>query len=397
MSPYESMPLIHPSRGFADETLRQIVRVRGSGEQLRIRLTNRFGRQPLTVGRTRVAAHRAGSTIVPGTDRAVTFAGAAHVVIPEGAEVVSDVVEFATTDETDLVLSTYHPVPTGLATYHPFTLQTGYVAPGDVTADPTLPAAVPVEPRFHLGGIDVLAAEPRRVVAVFGDSLTDGVGTTPGAHLRYPDLLGRRIGAATVLNLGIAGNRLLADVFGERGVARFDRDVLELPGLDRVIVQIGLNDIGLATMFDTPAVSAADLIAGPTSIARRAGARGVGTIATTVTPFGGAAGLAPGLDTPENEETRQRVNDWIRTTHEFDAYADLDHALRDPAAPTALRPEYDSGDHIHPNDAGAEAMAAATAEAPPRNRPLAGSGPARRGVGGPAGWRAGRGPDVCSS
>ncbi|WP_371782792.1 SGNH/GDSL hydrolase family protein [Streptosporangium subroseum] len=359
VSPYESMTLIHPSRGFGNETLRQVVRVRGGGDRLRVRFSNLYGKQPLTIASTRVAALESGSSIIATTDTAITFDGTPHVTIGVGAEAVSDPVDFATTAETDLVVSTYYASETGPATYHPFALQTGYVARGDVVSHPELSDPEEVESRFHLSGLDVWTRARRHVVAVFGDSLADGVGTTPGADLRYPDLLARRVSepGMSVINLGIAGNRLLTDVFGERGITRFDREVLATPGVTHAIVQLGVNDIGMPGMFGLPAVPVADLIAGLTSIAERAKRHGLTTIIATVTPFGGAAGVTPGFDTPESEETRQRLNQWIRANQEFDAVADLDRVLHDPAVPAALLPRYDSGDHIHPSDAGAEVIA----------------------------------------
>jgi lysophospholipase L1-like esterase len=364
VSPYESLTLVYPSRGFHDETLRQVVRVRGRGERLRVRLSNLYGKQPLTIARTRVAALEAGSSIIASTDTAVTFGGTPHVTIDVGEEAVSDPLDFATTTETDLAVSTYHASETGPVTYHPFALQTGYVARDNVVSHPKLPDPEEVEPRFYLSGIDVWTPQARRVVAAFGDSLTDGVGTTPNANLRYPDLLARRVSGSdlSVVNLGISGNRLLSDVFGERGIARFDRDVLALPGVTHLVLELGLNDIGIPGMFGLPAVPVAELAAGLTSIAERAKRHGLTTIIATLTPFGGAATINPGFDTPENEDKRQQLNQWIRASRELGRVADLDRALHDPAAPSNLLPSYDSGDHVHLNDAGAKVVADVVAQ-----------------------------------
>ncbi|MFE3906898.1 GDSL-type esterase/lipase family protein [Streptomyces sp. NPDC059153] len=367
VSPYEPTPLVYPSRGFDDQTLRQVVRVRGGGDRLRVRLSNLYGKEPLTIARTRCALHTTGSAIAPGTDALVTFGGATEVNVNAGHEAISDPVDLATTTEVDLVISTYHATPCEPATYHPFALQTGYLATGDVTSHPEIPHPEQVEPRFHLTGIDVQTPPGRRVVAAFGDSLTDGVGTTPGANLRYTDHLARRVVAAdlSLINLGIAGNRLLTNVFGESGTARFDRDVLAAPGVTHLIVQLGLNDICLPAMQGAPPLSADELIDGYIAIAERARHHGLTTVIATITPFSGAEAISPGFDNPENEELRQRINQWIRTSGEFNAVADLDQALCDPATPAALAPAYDSGDHIHPNDAGAQAVAAAIADALP--------------------------------
>ncbi|BCB74463.1 hypothetical protein Pflav_008730 [Phytohabitans flavus] len=366
VSPQEQMTLVHPPRGFHDETLRQIVRVRGGSDRLRVRISNLYGNRPLTITRTQVAALESGSSTATSTDTAVTFAGAVYVTVAAGEEVVSDPVEFVTTAETDLAISTYLAGETGLVTYHPFALQTGYVAQGDMASAPMLPGAHEVASRFHLSGIDLWRPEGGGLVAAFGDSQTDGVGTTPDANRRYSDQLARRLSPAnlSVVNLGIAGNRLLTDVFGERGIARFDRDVVALPGgVTHLVLELGLNDIGMPGMFGLPAVSVADLTAGITAIVERARRHGMTTIVATLTPFGGAAAIVPGFDTPENEEKRQQVNQWIRATPDLGGIADLDRAVGDPAAPTNLLPHYDSGDHIHLNDAGAGRVAEVVARA----------------------------------
>lgn len=361
VSPYEEPVLVHRPRSFGDETVRQVVRVHLGGDRLRVRLGNLFGKEPLIIGRAAVAALDTGSSTVAGTDTPVTFDGAPGTRIETGTEAVSDPVDLPATADTDLVVSTYHPRRTGPADYHPFALRTGHVAPGDVVSDRELPGADELFARFHLAGIDVWTDASRRVVALFGDSLTDGVGTTPDAEQRYPDRLARHLRPArmSAVNLGVAGNRLLTDGFGERGISRFDRDVLGAPGVTHVVVQLGLNDIGLPGMFGLPALPATEVIAGLTSLAERARRGGLTVLAATLTPFGGAEALSQGFYTREGEETRQHVNRWIRAGQGtvFDGIADFAHALAAPAAPAALLPEYDSGDHLHPNDAGAEVMA----------------------------------------
>jgi lysophospholipase L1-like esterase len=360
VSPFETVAL-SPSRSFRDETLRQVVRVRGGGDRLRVRLSNLFGKQPLTVARTRVAAWEAGSSISAATARAVTFGGAPYVGIGAGEEAVSDPVHFPLEAESDLVVSTYLPSETGPATYHSFALQTGYVARGDVTSTHELFEPAELESRYYLSGIDVWAHTGRRVVVAFGDSLTNGSGTTPDTSRRYPDQLNRLLGGreTIVVNQGISGNRLLGDEIGERGLTRFDRDVLTVPGATHVIVQLGVNDLGMPGMHGFPTATADDLIAALTSIAHRARQAGLTPIIATVPPFGGA--IYPGFDTPEGEETRQHLNRWIRASQEtvnvYNAVADFDHALHDTANPATLLPRYDSGDHLHPNDFGAEVMA----------------------------------------
>ncbi|GAA1534674.1 hypothetical protein GCM10009678_16280 [Actinomadura kijaniata] len=346
VSPFESMTLVHGPRGFADQTVRQVVRVRGEGERLRVRFSNLYGARPLVVGR-----------VVAG-GAAVTFGGGARVTVGVGEEAVSDPFAFPLKGEADLTVSAYLPEETGPATYHPFALRTTWIAPGDGDA----PGGEESESGFFLSGVDVAAEAGRPVVAAFGDSLTDGVGTTPGADRRYPDVLARLVPAASVVNLGIAGNRLVSDEFGERGVARFAREVPAVPGVTHAVVQVGLNDIGMPVVFDVPPVTFDELTAGYRAIAGTAARHGITAVVATVTPFGGAQ--PPGVDLAAEEALRRRLNAWLRANEAgFAAVADLDAALRDPADPSALRPDHDSGDHLHPDDAGAEAMAETVARA----------------------------------
>jgi lysophospholipase L1-like esterase len=190
------------------------------------------------------------------------------------------------------------------------------------------------------------------VVVCFGDSLTEGTGTSDGCG--YPDFLSRRLGVK-VWNAGIAGNRLLRDGYGERGLRRFHRDALEVPGITHVIVELGINDLGLAAMSGNPPPGAEQLTTGLATLARAARRAGVTPIGATLPPTGGA--LFPGFHSTEGESTRQAVNAWLRSTAEFTAVVDVDLALRDPDRPACYRPDLDSGDHLHPNDAGAEAIA----------------------------------------
>lgn len=190
------------------------------------------------------------------------------------------------------------------------------------------------------------------VVVCFGDSLTEGVGTSDGHS--YPDVLSRRLGAK-VWNAGIGGNQLLRDGYGESGLRRYHRDVLDVPGVTHVVVELGINDIGLAAMDGHPVPGAELITTGLATLARAARHAGVTAIGATLSPNGGA--LFPGHHSPEGERVRQAVNAWIRSGAEFTAVVDIDVALRDPDRPTWYRPDLDSGDHLHPNDAGAEAIA----------------------------------------
>jgi lysophospholipase L1-like esterase len=365
-----------------DQTVRQVVHISAGGDQVRIRLTNEFGDQPLVIGEAHLALRAPGGTgtdIAPATDRVLRFGGRTSVTVPAGAPMLSDPVALRLPAGADLVLSSYLPGPARVTTVHGFSFQENVVAAGNVTAARTVTATATVTQWYFLSGVSVRASDPAAAsVVAFGDSITDGAFTENNANHRYPDLLAQRLRAAPgfpdrgVLNLGIAGNRLLYDpnpppgsdaegfaaLFGPSGLGRFDRDVLAQPGVGFVIVLLGINDLGhpgtIAPVEET--VSAADLIGGHRQLIARARLAGLKIFGGTIMPV---KGNTFGFFTEENERKRQEVNRWIRTSREYDGVVDFDAATRDPADPLQLRPEFDSGDHLHPNDAGAAAMAAA--------------------------------------
>ncbi|MEV4359899.1 SGNH/GDSL hydrolase family protein [Nonomuraea sp. NPDC049625] len=343
-------------KGFADHSVRQAVRVTAGGSAVRIRLSNAYGTAPLRLTGASVGKAGAGAAVQAGTLRPLTFAHAASVAVPTGGQAASDPVRLAVEPGERLTVTLYFRGATGPATYHNLAMATSYRASGDHTRD-LGPAAFGETNSswFYLSGVDVYGGAA--AVATFGDSITDGYAATQDADDRYPDALARRLnGRRPVLNLGIAGNRLLNDsaCLGERGLTRFRWDVLGQPRVKTVIVLEGVNDILLGMQDPTPCttpavkVSAADLIDGYRRLIRTAHARGVRIVGGTLLP----AGL-PG----EAEAVRDAVNAWIRTGGEFDAVADFERAVADPADPDRIRPAFDSGDHLHPNPAGYRAMA----------------------------------------
>ncbi|MBY8850597.1 SGNH/GDSL hydrolase family protein [Saccharothrix longispora] len=361
---------------FEDQTLRQVVHLSVGGDTLRVRLSNEFGTRPLVIGEAHVA-RRAGPAagIDPRSDRRLTFGGRASVTVPPGAPLLSDPVALPVAADSDLVVSIHLPRRTRADTVHAFPYQDGYVAAGNVTghADPT-PTAVLGKWHF-LTGVAVTGRRAATVVA-FGDSITDGAETTRNANRRWPDVLARRFQADRglrhlgVVNAGISGNRLLhdpnppaghpaegyANYFGQAALRRFDRDVLAQPGADHVVVLLGVNDLGhpgtSAPLSEK--VSAQDVIDAHRQLIARAHAQGLRVHGGTITPF---KGDSFGFFSPENEAARQTVNRWIRTSGEHDGVIDFDRAVRDPRDPERLLAAYDSGDHLHPNDAGMAAMA----------------------------------------
>ncbi|MBM7786484.1 GDSL-type esterase/lipase family protein [Tenggerimyces flavus] len=331
ISPYESIQLSEP-RSFAGQTVRQVLRLAGGGERFRVRLTSLYGRAPLVVGRA-----------VAG-DQVLTFGGAKEVVIPPGEEAVADPVDQPVAAGSDLVLSLELPEETGLATYSHMPMENAQV--GD---------AEPVHGRFFVSGVDVLVPDGTAIGVAFGDSWFEGVGSTIGANHRSVDFLNRRLPRGWIVNQGIAGNRLLRDEIGQHGLARFDRDVLSIPGVAHVLVHFGINDLGLPGMAGEPPASAADLVAGFESLAKRARDAGLRILAATIGPYGNA--IYPGVSSPEGLAIRREVNEWIRTTDTFDAVFDVASAVEDPEVPDTIHPAFDSGDGMHLNDEGAEAMA----------------------------------------
>lgn len=357
------------SRSFDNQTLRQVIPITVGGSRVRIKLSNEYGVGALIVGAAHVGVQSTGASIVPGTGRALTFRGQASVVIPEGAAAWSDPVNFAVPSNTRLAISLYFPQNTGFVTYHENGTQTAYTStPGDFSDAIDLPVQDDKSiSRYVLTFVEVLA--PRKVdgLAIFGDSISEGSTTTVNANRRVADVLSRWFnapvgpGRLAVLNQATGCGRLLFDFCGPKGLSRFDGEVLDATGVNQVLIELGLVDIIFPTVANIPQelVSAEQIIGGLKQLVRRARLDGLRVYAATIPPNGSTP--VPNVHTPENEAKRQAVNQWIRTSRQFDAVADYDLALRDPGNPLQLLPAYDSGDGIHPNDAGHEAIARAIA------------------------------------
>jgi lysophospholipase L1-like esterase len=354
-----------------NQTLRQIAHVSLGGSRVRVVLSNVFGTAPLRIGAAHVALRecadnragctRASETAIAGPASPITVSGQRAFTIPPGATFVSDPIDMAVPPLSDLVIDAYLPEDlSGTAlTYHASASQTTYVsARGDESGATAFDVAASPNSWFFLARVEVTAPATTRVIVPFGDSITDGARSTTNTNNRWPDVLARRLAAvpgappAAVINAGISGNRLLTDGAGVNALARFDRDVLMQTGVTHVIVLEGINDIGGARANPTP--DAGDLIAVHRQLIARAHARGVTIIGATLTPFGGASYF-----TPEGEAKRQALNEWIRTSGEYDGVIDFDRATRDPAHPSTFLPAYDSGDNLHPGDAGYQARAEA--------------------------------------
>jgi lysophospholipase L1-like esterase len=363
-------PFTRPGLVLADTTLRQTLRVTVGGSRLRLRISNAFGGADLPITGVSVArplGGRAGvAPIEPGTSRPVTFAGATPMVVPVGAQVVSDPIDLDVPARSVLTVTMY--LQAGQAsdsiTSHPGSRTTSYLVAGDHRADLDLPGATAVDHWYFLGGVEAWTGGDAAAAVLLGDSLTDGRGSTTNGNDRWPDRLvdrlqaDRRTAGVAVLNQAAGGNRVLHDGLGPNALARFDRDVLASTGVSWLLVFEGVNDIGTA---DATAAAqdrvAADLIRAYRQLVVRAHAQDLRAYGATLTPFGGNEGYddAAGL----REGARRTVNDWIRRSGVFDAVVDFDRVARDPAQPGRLLPAYDVGDHLHLNPAGYAALAAA--------------------------------------
>jgi lysophospholipase L1-like esterase len=342
-----------------NQTLRQVVRTSIGGNRVRIVLSNVFGTAPIEIGAAHVALRDKDANVVAASTKPLTFGGKTTGTVLAGATLLSDPVDLTVAPVSDLVVDLFVPGDIGVGpspvTTHNGAGQTNYLSePGNHSGASALPVAGRANAWFLLARVEVMAPASAMAIVAFGDSITDGARATADTNSRWPDVLARRLSArrgaaVAVLNAGISGNRVLGDGAGVSALARFDKDVLLQTGVTHVIVMEGINDIGLARANASP--SAADLIAGHKQLIERAHARGLKIYGATLTPFEGA-----GYYTPEGEAKRQALNEWIRTSKAYDGVIDFDRVTRDPNAPTKFLPAYDSGDHLHPGDAGYKAM-----------------------------------------
>ncbi|MGY4831102.1 SGNH/GDSL hydrolase family protein [Sphaerotilaceae bacterium SBD11-9] len=355
---------------LVDTTLRQLVRPAVDGTQLRVHFSNVTGTVAVPIAAASIGRSTGGSDVDAASVAELRFSGAASVSLAAGAEVWSDPVTMSVVANTDYAVSLYVQQSTPYTTVHRSALRTAYAVTGNATRAASLTGATTATRYQLLSGLDVINAAGPKVVAAFGDSITDGTASTLGAFKRYPDQLADRVradasvaGKVSVVNLGIAGNRVLSDKLGPKAVGRFERDVLQQSGITHAIILVGINDIGFAVFSGAPfnlitpdeVVSADQIIAGYQRMLDAARAKGVKVLLGTVMPFKGAS-----YYNDANETKRQALNSWVRSqAANVHAVVDFDAAMKGSADPLALNPAYDSGDHLHPNDAGYAAMAAA--------------------------------------
>ena len=347
-------------RTYADRTIRQIVRTTLGGERVRIRFTNEYGDRSLVIGAAQVAVRDTGAAVRVGTGRAITFGGRSSVTLRRGAVVTSDPIDMTVPSLTDLAISIWVADTIRASTRHALGLQTNYVSPrGDFTAATSLRADTTIRQWLWLAGVDVVNRKGTGVIVAIGNSITDGAGASADSNGRWPDVLARRLLASkepakAVVNAGISGNGVLSPITGPSALARFDRDVLMQPGVTHVIVLEGINDLSRGATSADPrdSVGAQDLIFGYQQLISRAHERGLLIFGATLTPMANMPfAVAANIDA-----RRRVVNEWIRTSGAFDGVIDFDAVTRDPAMPDRFLTIYDSGDHLHPSDAGYKAM-----------------------------------------
>jgi lysophospholipase L1-like esterase len=356
-------PVVPVPPTFAEQSLRMIVRSSVAGAQLRLQFSSALGTSPTRLGAVHVALHTGNGSIDVGSDRVVTFGGSESVTLHPGALVVSDPVDLALPPLSEVAVSIYLPEVVDTRSFHELGLNTTYVARGNTVGAASFAANDTNRSYFWLTGLEVLAPAGSGSIVAFGDSITDGYAITPDLHRAWPALLAQRLQAdpATarlgVINMGISGNRVLRELVGSSALTRFDRDVLARGGVEWMLLLEGINDINFTALPGVPVsqqTTAEELIEGLSQLVTRAHARGIKVMGGTLLPMGGLW-----LHNPNTEALRQAVNAWIRTGDNFDAVVDFDALMRDPANPERLHPDFDSGDFIHPNDAGAAAMAEA--------------------------------------
>jgi lysophospholipase L1-like esterase len=352
---------------FANQTVREIVHTSAGGTTVRVRLSNAYGSDALKIGAAHIALRNSKSAIVAASDRVLTFSGRPFALIPANAMVLSDPVQLNVPPSADVAISLFLPDRTTGAGIHYSAQQTSYAGPGDLTGSASFPETASFTSWVFLSGLDVAAPASAATIVAFGDSITDGARSAVDANHRWPNFLASRLLERKgplefgVLDEGIGGNRILHDPavnvrFGVNALARFTRDVVAQPGVRYVIVLEGINDIGHPgeSAPENQVVSADDIIAGLKQMVERAHEHGLKIFGATLTPFAGTT--IRGYFTPEKELKRKAVNEWIRTSHAFDAVIDFDKAVRDPANPDRMLAAYDGGDHLHPGDAGYKAM-----------------------------------------
>ncbi|MDD9316713.1 SGNH/GDSL hydrolase family protein [Acinetobacter lactucae] len=349
---------------ISNQTIKQISQISLGGEAFRLVFTNQYGDQPLYIDKTTMGLIK-GQSLKSKNAYPVYFSGKLKAQILPGKQLISDPIQLSVPDHAELMVNTFIQRPTTFKTFHWDAKQTSWLITGNQTANLNTPSsAKTTTARLLLSAIEVKPKRKSHVVAVVGDSITDGATATLDANTRWTDFLAKRLSPhqVAVINSGISGNRLLTDGMGDSALERLEKEVFQYTGVKTLIVLVGINDISwpgtaFAPKQQIPSFEA--LTQGYKRVVDEAHRQGIQVIGATLLPFSGALPNTP-LDNyyqPNKDELRQRINHWMRTSHTFDGVLDLDQGLKDPKHPDRLNPIYDSGDHLHPNDKGNQQMA----------------------------------------
>lgn len=349
---------------ISNQTIKQISQISLGGEAVRLVFTNQYGDQPLSIDKTTVGLVK-GQSLKSKSAYPVYFSGKLKAQILPGKQLMSDPIQLPVPDHGQLMVNTFIQKPTKFKTFHWDAKQTSWLITGNQTANLNTPnSAKTTTARLLLSSIEVKPKRKAHVVAVIGDSITDGATATLDANTRWTDFLAKRLSPhqIAVINSGISGNRLLTDGMGDSALERLQKEVFQYSGVKTLIVLVGINDISwpgtaFAPKQQIPSFEA--LTQGYKRVVDEAHRQGIQVIGATLLPFSGALPNTP-LDNyyqPNKDELRQRINHWIRTSDTFDGVLDLERGLKDPKHPDRLNPIYDSGDHLHPNDRGNQQMA----------------------------------------
>ncbi len=349
-----------PEPGLSNNTLRQVVHVSLGGDSLRVKFSNEFSTDPVTLHAVHIAVSAGGDTIDTNTDKALSFEGKQEFTIKPGTTIISDPFHFVLKPQTNVTITIYLGDTSPNVTGHPGSRTTSYIVQGNNVTAMNLPGAAKTDHWYIINGIDVVAPKSAGAVVVLGNSITDGRGSGTNKQNRWPDELAKRLQKnqdtreVAVLNAGIGGNCVTRNCLGPSALRRFNRDVLGQAKVHWLIILEGINDIGGSRGTDGAVKVADNLISAFKQMIDSAHAKGIRVYGATLLPFGSSF-----YDSPGHESAANKVNEWIRTSGQFDAVIDLNTALSDPENPMHLLPAADSGDHLHPSETGHWMMAEA--------------------------------------
>lgn len=356
-------PTLIPDQ-ISNQTIKQISQISLGGEAVRLVFTNQYGDQPLYIDKTTVGLIK-GQSLKSKNAYPVYFSGKFKAQILPGKQLMSDPIQLRVPDHSQLMVNTFIQKPTTFKTFHWDAKQTSWIIAGNQTANLNTPSsAKTTTARLLLSAVEVKPKRKAHVVAVIGDSITDGATATLDANTRWTDFLAKRLSPhqVAVINSGISGNRLLTDGMGDSALKRLNSEVFQYSGVKTLIVLVGINDISWPDTAFAPKQQIPTfevLTEGYKHVVDEAHRQGIQVIGATLLPFSGALPNTPLYNyyQPNKDQLRQRINHWIRTSHTFDGVLDLEQGLKDPKHPDRLNPIYDSGDHLHPNDRGNQQMA----------------------------------------